>query len=453
MRDILVIGIVVTLIPFIITNAWVGVIGWTWIGLMNPHMLSWGIARSFPLAVVVGGVTLLAFLFTRDKKVPPMNVAMITLVITAIFYTAKMPLAWVPEQSWEIWDKLMKILLMVFVTGCLIYGEKRIKWLLWTIVFSIGYYGFKGGLFSILTGGVHHVLGPPQTFISGNTEIGLVMIMVLPLMLIAARHAERKWVKWLAYSTFWLTVPAIVFTYSRGALLGLAVTFGLVLLRMQRKVLVLLLLIPVGIAGLAFTPQQLFDRAGTIKTYEEDQSSMMRIQAWGVAKNIGLSHPLTGAGFNLEHLPSTEWLAYADFLGNWENRTKAAHSIWFQVLGEHGLLGLALFLVILVSTVLTLNKAMRDLKGIGGALWLRDYAWAVRVGLTGYMVAGTFLSLAYFNLLYTYVVLAAIIAREAAAQRAALASTSQSVSPGSASPASPYEVPEPIGSARQANVR
>jgi len=441
MRDILVIGIVVGLIPFILANAWVGVIAWTWLGLMNPHMLGWGASRAFPVAVVVGGITLLSFVFARDKRSPPMNAAMIALVVTAIFYTVKMPIAWVPEMSWEIWDKVMKIFLMVFVTGSLIYGEKRIKWLIWTIVFSIGFYSFKGGLFSLLTGGEHRVLGPPTTFIAGNTEIGLVMIMVMPLILVAAREAERRWLKWLAYATFWLTIPAVVFTYSRGALLGLAFTFSLMFLGMQRKLLLVLLLIPMGIAGLAFTPDKLFDRAETIKTYEEDDSAMMRIQAWGVAKNIALEHPLTGAGFNLEHLPSPEWLTYADFMGRWENRTKAAHSIWFQVLGEHGFLGLALFLTVLVSTILTLGKAIRDVKGIPGARWLRSYAWGVRVGVFGYMVTGTFLSLAYFNLLYTYVVLAAILAREAAAQRAAVEGSRTAASNRSAPLSHPISAP------------
>jgi len=419
MRDLLVITLVLGLVPFILARAWIGVLAWAWIGLMNPHQLGWGAATTFPAAMIIGGATLISLVFAPDKKAPPMNVAMVCILLMAIFYTLKLPFAWLQAFAPAQWVKVMKILLMTFVTGALIYGEQRIKWLLWTIIFSIGFYGFKGGLFSLLTGGQHQVLGPQTTFIAGNTEIGLVMIMVLPLILVAAQQAKQKWLRLLCYATFWLSIPAIVFTYSRGALIGLAVTFFFVFFKMRRKPLVVLMLVPVLIAGVAFTPEKLFDRAETIKEYEEDDSAMQRLQAWSVAKNIALRHPLAGAGFELERLESPIWLTYADFMGRWENRTKAAHSIYFQILGEHGFVGLILFLAMLVGTLATLSRARRQLKAIPEAQWLSAYAGAMQIGMYGYMVTGAFLSLAYFDLLYTYVVLAAIIGREAAARHAA----------------------------------
>ncbi len=429
MRDILVIAVIIGLVPFILKRAWIGVLAWTWIGLMNPHQLGWGIAGRFPVAMIIGAVTLLALLIGQDKKGPPWNVAMATLLVTAIFYTAKMPFVWVPDDGWEMWDKVMKIFLMTFVAGMVIYGDYRIKWLLWTIVFSIGFYGFKGGLFTIMTGGQHMIQGPSPSFIAGNTEIGLVMIMVLPLILVTARYATNKWLRSLTYATFWLTIIAIVFTYSRGALLGLGVVALFIFPGMKRKFLVALMLIPAVLIGLALTPEKLFDRAGTIQTYEQDHSAMQRIQAWGVAKNIAIANPLIGAGFGLQSLDSSRWLGYADFLGPWENKARAAHSVYFQMLGEHGFVGLIFFLAILVGTFLTLTRCRRQLKLIPGAQWLADYTWAIRVALLGYVVSGAFLSLAYFDLMYLYVVLAAIIAREVAVKRTAAAksATAQNV--------------------------
>ncbi|MCC7547524.1 MAG: putative O-glycosylation ligase, exosortase A system-associated [Burkholderiales bacterium] len=421
MRDIVVIGFILGLIPFILARAWIGVIAWTWIGLMNPHQLGWGFAGSFPVAMLVGAATLVALVFEQQKKAPAMNVAMGVLLVTAVFYTVKMPLAWSNDMSWEVWNKTMKIFLMTFVMGMVIFGEYRIKWLLWTVVFSMGFYGLKGGIFSIVTGGNHHVQGPAPSFISGNTEIGLAMNMVLPLILVAARHAQRQWIRVLTYSTFWFTIIAIVFTYSRGALLGLAVAMLFILPGMKRKLLLTLALVPVLIIGIVLTPEKLFDRAETIRTYEQDESAMQRIQAWGVAKNIAIAHPLTGGGFGLQDVNDDLWLSYADFLGNWKNYARAAHSIYFQVLGEHGFVGIALFLTLLFATLVSLTRSRRVLLNIPEARWLADYTWAVRIGIFAYIVSGAFLSLAYFDLLYLYVGLSAIIAREVIARQAAAA--------------------------------
>lgn len=421
MRDVLVIGIILGLVPFILRRPWIGVIAWTWIGIMNPHQLGWGFAGTFPVAMLVGAVTLFALVFDQEKKSPAMNAAMAILLATAVFYTIKMPFAWSGSYSWEIWDKTMKIFLMTFVMGMVIFGDYRIKWLLWTVVFSMGFYGLKGGIFSITTGGTHHVQGPAPSFIAGNTEIGLAMNMTLPLILVAARHAQRQWTRLLCYATFWFTIIATVFTYSRGALLGLGIAMMFILPGMKRKLLLTMALVPALIIGIALTPQKLFDRAETIKTYEQDESAMQRIQAWGVAKNIALAHPIFGAGFGLQSVNDDLWLSYADFLGNWKNYARAAHSVYFQVLGEHGFVGLALFLALLIAALMSLTRSRRALLRIPGGQWLADYSWAIRIGILAYMVSGAFLSLAYFDMLYLYVGLSSIIAREVMAKQAAAA--------------------------------
>src|SRR3569832_3032786 len=67
-------------------------------------------------------------------------------------------------------------------TKMLMRDRFRIELLVWTIALSLGFYGGKGGIFTITSGGVHHVMGPPNSFIGGNNEIGLALIMTVPLL-------------------------------------------------------------------------------------------------------------------------------------------------------------------------------------------------------------------------------------------------------------------------------
>jgi probable O-glycosylation ligase (exosortase A-associated) len=412
MRDYAILLAIAISLPIILARPWTGILVWSWVGYMNPHLLGWGMANDLPLAMAVGVTTLGAALFTQDRKAMPWTGGMAAILCLALYFTMTTFFAFAPDAAWEQWSKVMKILLMTFITPILIFGKKRIQWLVIVITGSIAFYGIKGGIFSILSGGNYRVWGPGNSFIAGNNELGLAMNMVLPLLMLLAREEHRRWIRQFLYLAFWLTVIAILFTYSRGALLGLAAVSTLLFLKTKRKMLVILLLLPAVFFGMQFVPQQLFDRAKTIQTYQQDESAMQRLQAWSVAWNVAKAYPLVGGGFALDNANSDRWLSYADFLGEWNNRPRAAHSIYFQILGEHGFGGLLIFIFVLISIFFTLKRIRADSEKSPQIAWVGTYANATQIGLVGYMVSGTFLSLAYFDLFYAYAALTAILWRE-----------------------------------------
>jgi hypothetical protein len=81
---------------------------------------------------------------------------------------------------------------------CLIHGKERIQLLVWVTAVSIGFYGIRGGIFTILTGGNYRVYGPEETFIADNNQLGLALTMILPLLYYSSRssaltRAARSW--------------------------------------------------------------------------------------------------------------------------------------------------------------------------------------------------------------------------------------------------------------------
>jgi hypothetical protein len=106
------------------------------------------------------------------------------------------------------------------------------------------------------------------------------------------------------------------------------------------------------------------------------------------------------------------------------DKPRAVHSIWFDVLSEHGWVGLAIFLIIAIyswSTCAWLIRHSRDEP---------DLAWANLLGrmgqgvLAGYWAAGTFASLAYFDqywcVLFIFEAARRLVAREIASPVPAL---------------------------------
>lgn len=416
MRDILLLTILIGLLPFVFMRPWTGILVWSWIGYMNPHKLGWGFTHGLPVAMVFGGLTIVMMMLSNDRKSVPITRETILLIILVVFFTLGCTVAWAPEQAWDEWNKVMKILLFTFVTMMLIYGVDRIRALLVVISLSLGFYGVKGGIFSLMTGGQYRVWGPADSFIGGNTSLGLALLMVLPLMITVSRLTRNKWLRRAGYAASFLTILAIIFTYSRGALVGLAAILPLIFLKSKKKVLLLLLIVPLAWIGPSLLPDKLIHRADTIQTYQEDNSAMQRIQAWGVAWNVALSNPVLGAGFGFSAVEPSKWLKYAMFLGSWDNKSRTAHSIYFQMLGEHGFVGLILFCLLLVFTYRKLSNVRKIVRSSGDHAELGEFAAAIQIGLVAYMISGAFLSLAYFDLFYAFVALAVILSREVAAQ-------------------------------------
>ncbi|MDA8092657.1 MAG: putative O-glycosylation ligase, exosortase A system-associated [Betaproteobacteria bacterium] len=415
MRDIVLTIFIFSLLPSCFMRPWFGVLVWSWIGFMNPHKLCWGFAQTMPFAMMVGIATLVGLVLSRDKKSIPWSRELVVMLVLLTYFTFTTFFAWAPPHAWPQWEKVVKVFLMVFVTTMVIFGKKRIHALLLVIAFSIGFYGVKGAIFTVRTGGHDEVWGPMGTFIGSNTFLGLAMIMVLPLLVFLAREEERVWMRRLLYATATCTFVSIIFTYSRGAFLGLAAISPLLFLRTKHKALVSLLLVPMLFFGAQWAPKALFHRADTIEHYHHDYSAMQRLQAWSVAWNVARTHPFTGGGFEYEWIPNRQWLSYADPIYNKFGHTaRAAHSIYFQVMGQHGFVAFGLFILLLVWALISLTRLQRLARLVPEAQWIGNYAMAIQIGIVGYMVAGAFLASAYFDLMWAYIGLTAILRRELA---------------------------------------
>lgn len=196
-----------------------------------------------------------------------------------------------------------------------------------------------------------------------------------------------------------LCVVAALGTQSRGGLLGvLGMTIAFVL-RSQRRARLIVPIIALMFFTMAFMPDSWWDRMETIATYKEDESAMGRINAWIVAYRVASDH-FFGGGFYLEaptifdrYAPNPEFIA-------------VAHSIYFQVLGQHGYVGLLLYLAFWFSTWRTCRWIARNSSSF------EDQALArmIEVSFAGFAVGGAFLNLAYFDGPY-YLMAALVIVR------------------------------------------
>jgi probable O-glycosylation ligase (exosortase A-associated) len=167
----------------------------------------------------------------------------------------------------------------------------------------------------------------------------------------------------------------------------------------------LVLLVPLA---LLFMPEQWTARMDTIAEYQSDGSAMGRINAWHMAFNLACDR-FFGGGFSM-YEPVTFAMYAPDPSG-----VHAAHSIYFQVLGEHGFIGLALYLMLGLLTWRNAAWTVRHSRDRADLQWATSLAAMIQASLIGFAVGGAFLSLLYWDV--PYYMMVAIMATRAIVQR------------------------------------
>ena len=185
-------------------------------------------------------------------------------------------------------------------------------------------------------------------------------------------------------------------------------------------------LVTLVLAAIAFMPSTWNERMDTIKTYQEDSSAMSRIFTWRTLTNAALARPLVGAGFRADNMgvfntyapQGVEWDAFRD-------RPLVAHSIYFQMLGEHGFVGLALYFAFWTAVWRQATRiSKQSMKVPELSTWLPLLMRMTQVALLGFAAGGAFLSLAYLDLTFYfagYVLLGGMLLARAQAAPAARA--------------------------------
>lgn len=371
---------------------------------MNPHTQSWGFASTFPFAAIIAVTILLSLVVTKEPKSLPVTAVTCIFISFVLWINISTAFALHPEIIYTQWVKVMKIMLMVVITLMLLKTKHHVQTFIWVLVISLSFYGIKGGIFTLTSGGHHRVWGPENTFIGGNNEIALALIMVIPLIHHLQAVSTNKWLRHGLTIAMLLCALAALGSYSRGALLAIAAMGGFLWLKSNKKFMVGLLLVMAVPVLLVFMPDKWSERMDTINTYQQDSSAMGRINAWWMAFNLATDRPLVGGGFEIYDSQTFE--RYAPI----PTDVHAAHSIYFQALGEHGFVGLGLYLLLGFLTWRCGSWIIRNTAKRDDLKWAKSLATMGQVSLIGFAIGGAFLSLLYFDVPY-YLMAAMVVTR------------------------------------------
>jgi putative inorganic carbon (HCO3(-)) transporter len=415
MRDFIVIAIILGSVPICFLNPYFGVLMWNWVAIFNPHRFTWGFAYHFPVATVVALPTLAGMIFTRKINHRIFTRESILLLLlwvwfaVTIFHATTVPMfsEHITAGTAEL-VRVSKVLLMTFVTILLVTSKNRLRWLFLVIGLSIGLLAVKGALFGLRTGGESRVWGPPDSFIADNNDLALATNMALPLLFFLAAEEKRRWLRIGLRLIFVAGLICVILSYSRGGLLGLAIVLSALAIKSKHKLLTAAFVVVCGFLVFSYAPEKWMDRMSNFYHGNLDTSAEGRIGAWHFAVALAHQYPLTGGGFQTFTPDLFERITP-------ETRFAGPHSIYFQMLGEQGYVGLTLFLLLLGGCWFSLRRMAKYGRHFPELHWVVPYAHMLQASILAYMVSGAFLPRAYFDFFYTLV--AAVIAMKIIFQR------------------------------------
>jgi putative inorganic carbon (HCO3(-)) transporter len=378
-----------------------GTICWAWFSIMNPHRQVYGFAYGQPLNGVIAVATIIGWIASRDPKRLPGDATPWLLLALLAWMTIDTPFGAVPSYSWDFWDRTVRLYALIFMVFLTCTTKARIHGMILVLIISLGWYGVKGGVFTILKGGHAIVYGPEQSVYYDNNQLALAVVTELPLVYYILQHSKALWLRVPAIVAMMLQVVMVFGSYSRGGVLALGMMLSLLWWRSDRKIIYGALAAVVVIGGLSVMPDTFFAKLHTVNSLDSDESFQGRLNAWQVAFLYAVDHFPFGAGFNGAQTPGV----FYRYLPNASNH--AAHSIYFQMLGDHGFLGLGLFLAILLLALRNAGIVRRQAHGNPEMLWAYDLADMIRISLLSFYFGGAALSMAYSDV---YLILIALVA-------------------------------------------
>jgi probable O-glycosylation ligase (exosortase A-associated) len=393
-RDLILLGALAGVIPLIFRAPQVGILAWIWVTLFNPQREVYGFLSDFQLNLYIALITAVAWAISRERKTVPLNSVTGLMILFGVWTCITTYFALDVQYSMVIWERLMKTLILGLAILAIVNSKARIQAVVWVVCLSLGYYAVKGGGFVLLSGGSSRVLGPEDSMIEDNNSIGLAMVMLLPLLNYLRITAKDIRTNYILLATMGLTLVAIVGTYSRGALVALAAA-GVAYVARSRNALIPLLMAGCVLVALpSFMPASWSERMTSIQDYNEDSSFAGRVAAWKTSVAIATQRPVTGGGFFAVDL---DWVAQSFRSPGSLEKGRAAHSIYFEVLGDHGFIGLTLFLMLFAAAWLNTSATLRATRDDPGLDWANKLARALQVSMVAFAVGGALLSMAYYD--------------------------------------------------------
>lgn len=400
--------------PFVLT------LGYVWVDIFRPQSVAWnGLGESPSLIIAAAAV---AFYILFDRRSPPrLGLPAVLTVLLLIWVTLTTTWAEVPAAAWAKWDWAVKSLIFSLFIPFAIRSRNQVEAFLQIYVFALAATFIPFGIKALISGGGYGMALGLQTAtgnLANGENLATYCLAGIPLLLYLRKHTHiipRNRVTQAGYiGLIVLAFVASVGTYERTSIVALFVLTLAYWIRARRKILFGALCAVAVVVGMAVSSEAWLTRMSTMRNYQADGSASGRVAAWLWTLDYAMSHPF-GGGFQAFLIDEVEYEVQDPVIpGKTQvvvRKGIAFHNSYLEVLGEHGWIGLALFLGLAISSFRSLSRVKRFMARRADSAWCTDLCHALQVALLVFGSGGAFIELAFQPFAY-YVFALSVSLRE-----------------------------------------
>ncbi len=412
MLDLALAGFVGILLALGLRRPFIWVLAYLYIDIVSPQKISYFLLASLPISLLVFVAAFGGWLLADDKQDTRVSFrqGLIVLLLAWCGYTTLT--ADFPVEALAKWAWVWKALVFAAFLPLTLRTRLRIEAVALFIVLSAASIIITGGIKTAASGGGYGAL---KFFVNDNTGlyegsiISCVAVAIIPVILWLVKHGTvfpSDWrVKAFAAALVFACLLIPVGTQARTGLICIGVLVLLSLRTVKRRFLYMGMIGALGLVAVPFLPQSFTQRMSTIENHQGDQSASTRIAVWKWTWDYVRDHP-AGGGFYAYLSNSVRYQTKAaDTSGGAtvietstvEEKGRAFHSSYFEMLGEQGFPGFGLWIWIQALGVWQMERIRRRwLKRTGETeRWQAPLASALQHAQIIYLAGSLFVGIAF----------------------------------------------------------
>jgi O-antigen ligase len=393
------------------------VLAYVYIDVLVPQKISYNILAHIPISLIAFVLCFGGWL-AMDAKADTRFTFRQSLLVALLAYCGMTTIAAdFPVEAAAKWAWVWKGLIFAIFLPFTLRTRLRFEAVTLVMVLTVGSIIIDGSIKTVVGGGGYGTL---PLFVNDNTGIyegsilSTIAIAIIPLIVWLARHGtvfKPDWrVTLFAVALIFACVLIPVGTQARTGLLCLALLAVLSLRNVKRRLLYVGAAGALGVMAIPFLPQSFLERMGTIENHQGDKSASTRVAVWKWTIDYAKEHPF-GGGFDAyrsnkikyttvtaQTSGGTTSLGFEDV----EDKGRAYHSSYFEMLGEQGWAGLALWLWLQALGLWQMERLQRRWRKRAAEFpddpaqhWQAPFAGALQQAQLVYLLGSLFVGIAF----------------------------------------------------------
>lgn len=324
---------------------------WEWQLMSMPIRLPWSfiVASAAISGYLLWSAGILSF-GRRESSLmryrPKFTIAHWMMMLFAFWVTMSHLCAKNPDLG-EIWyGEYLKIFGMYYLASRVVRTPTQIWGLYMLIIVAIGYISIEMNHIYLSTGKL--ILAKKGFAGLDNNGAALMLCLGVPLCYFAWEFTER-WYKWLFLMIIPVIMHAVLSTYSRGAMVSMAMAAPVLMVFSQKRKFLICVYLAIGAMLPIMAGKEIQDRFFSVEQREMDDSYRSRLLSWEIAIDISLEYPIFGVG--VRNSNAEMFHRGADMEG------RTIHSQYFQIAADSGLCAMLVYLGMIVATFWCIFRA------------------------------------------------------------------------------------------------